>query len=374
MDEKAQFYVFEAIAVIIMLLLSLVFVYTLSPPPTASPYSSTQLKILADEALYILRNTPASENYIPAANACVGRWDFEEGSGNTTNDTSGNDNHGTLYGNASFTSSSVHGNYAMEFDGEGDYVDCGNDEELNLTTNFTLAAWINCEDPLLGVSVDNTIVSKHYQFCLGIFNGTGNDSEWPPIDCPPLNKTTLIWYDDTSGSWHYFGGNTSLMNHTWYHLAATYDGTDVKLYVNGELDKTYNAPNESPLASDDSVMIGARDASWNFNGNIDDVYIWNRTLSWEEINTTYNLGVQGSHENILTQWIMTNDDTSFVANMSKMLPETVFYQVRIYDGVNTYWWYRGEKQELADTIVRSHYIISHGTRIYDVELEMWSII
>ena len=368
MDEKAQFYVFEAIAVIVMLLLSLVFVYALSPPSTASPYSSTQLKILADEALYILRNTPASENYIPAANACVGLWDFEEGSGNTTNDTSGNGNHGTLHGNASFTSNSVHGNYAMEFDGEGDYVDCGNDEELNLTTNFTLAAWIDCED----ANVENNFfISKGNQYALGIYNGSG---EQPPIK-KPRDKSTLVWHDDNTKKYHYFGANTSLTKHTWYHIAATYDGNEVKIYVNGELDKIYYKPDDLPSATDVHVKIGTWDRdNWYFQGDIDDVYIWNRTLSWEEINTTYNLGLQEPHENILTQWIMTNDDVSFTANMSKMLPETVFYQVRIYDGVNTYWWYRGEKQELADTIVRSHYIISHGTRVYDVEFEMWSII
>jgi len=364
LDEKAQFYVFEAIVAIVMILLSLLFVYTMSAPPTASPYSSTQLKILADEALYILKNKPASEGYIPAADSCVGRWDFEEGNGTKTNDTSGNDNFGTLYNDASFTNVSVHGEYAMDFDGTGDYVNIARNNISDIWEKFSISAWVKLNEHknYSGITAGNGFV----------FAIANNGSIWARI----YNNTT------PASNNYYSIQNISL--YAWTHVVITYDSTvasdNLKTYINKGLDnKTLNYIYAANNTGGDLIVGGSNPglpAMNNFNGTIDDVCIWNRSLSWEEINTTYTLGLQSHFENILTQWIITNDNTSrneFAANMSKMLPETVFYQVQIYDGINTYWWYHGEKREFADTTVRSHYIISHGTRVYDVELEMWRI-
>ena len=74
---------------------------------------------------------------------CVGMWLFDEGSGNVAKDSSGNKNDGKLVENPKW----VNGKFgkALEFDGAGSYVDCGDDESLNIPTgdSVTMCAWVN---------------------------------------------------------------------------------------------------------------------------------------------------------------------------------------------------------------------------------------
>ena len=70
----------------------------------------------------------------------VGYWNFDQGSGTIAYDSSGYNNHGTIYG-ASWTSGKVNG--ALNFDGLNDYVDCGNNETLDPTQGATIEAWVN---------------------------------------------------------------------------------------------------------------------------------------------------------------------------------------------------------------------------------------
>ncbi|MHC4168510.1 MAG: hypothetical protein ACYSWQ_16280 [Planctomycetota bacterium] len=66
----------------------------------------------------------------------VGHWRFDEGSGTTAFDSSGNGNDGTLNGGPNWVVGYLGG--ALEFDGSDDWVDCGNDPSLDLTT-WTIA-------------------------------------------------------------------------------------------------------------------------------------------------------------------------------------------------------------------------------------------
>lgn len=373
-NNKAQFHVLEGVTAIALLFVSFYFVFSISTAPTASPNTSAQLSTLADEAFYILKYTPGSDYIIPVSEACVGWWDFEEGSGNIAYDSSGHNNNGTIYGDRIYTTNNVQGTYALSFDGINDYINCGNDEELNLTDEFSLAAWINCEDPSLE---KNFFISKGYQYALGIYNGTGErDPDDKPID--PKNRSTFVWYNETDEAYYNYSDMSNLTNSTWYHIAITYGNSELRFYVNGVEEKIYY-PIKTPYATDDPLRIGVcqRGAEyWFFKGDIDNVCIWNQTLSDEEIEASYILGINSQFENILTQWIITNDEESrddFEQELSRLLPNNVFFQVKIFDGYNTYWWYEGEKQELANILIRSHHIISHETYIYSVELEMWNI-
>jgi len=370
MDDKAQFYVLEAIIAISMILISIIFVNNFSLSPIVNPQVSTQLKTLSNEALDTLKYTDETENEIPRSDYCVGRWDFEEGSGGIVNDSSGNNNNGIIYGNASFTKNSVHGNYAMEFD--VGYIDCGNDPELNLTNDFTLSAWVNFENK---DNYGSCFLQKGKQFTFSIYNGTGGSTS--PES--PLNRATIIWQDELTGEVHYFAGETELLNDTWYHLVATYDGEDVRIYINGKIDKIYNNINELPNATSRDLYLsplGNRYMMEYYYGKLDNVCIWNVTLNQREINASYILGINSQFEDILTQWIITNDNESFdafVETMQKLLPSTVFFQLKIFDGDKTYYWYQNDKYSLAKKIVKSHYIISHMTKVYSVELELWTI-
>ncbi len=87
------------------------------------------------------------------------------------------------------------------------------------------------------------------------------------------------------------GGNAALLPNTWYHLVATYDGSSVKFYVNGQFQ---NSADKSDLidTSTGNLYIGDYGGSlgssaYNFKGIIDEVRIYNRALSEEEIKAHY---------------------------------------------------------------------------------------
>ena len=354
MDDNAQFYALEGIIAIGMILLSLIFVYSLSGESVVNPEASTQLKNLAEEALYILRNTEPDEEEIPASSDCVGRWDFEEGDGPAI-DTSGNGYDGVISG-CVYSSYSVHGEYSMYFDGNSDEIVCNNIPELDILSGFTLSAWIVCEDDTIG---ETYFLSKGDEFALGI-SGTAI-----PV---------LRWNDGSDNQFFY--GQTTLEPQTWYHITATFDGLNVEIYVNGGIntDGPYYSVS-SPDITGENFKIGVYN-TWDFKGKIDNVCIWDRALNDDEILASYYLGINSVFQNKLTQWIITNDDQSkieFQNEIEKILPANVFYQVKLFDGINTYKWIENDKDSIAEKIVKSRYLISHGTRMYSVELEIWTL-
>ena len=95
----------------------------------------------------------------------VGWWRLDDGSGTTAADSSGNGNDGTIQGDPQWVAGKVGG--ALEFDGDGDYVDCGNDAVFDITEEITLSVWINANDILNGEhncwlgKGDNTYAIKH---------------------------------------------------------------------------------------------------------------------------------------------------------------------------------------------------------------------
>jgi outer membrane protein assembly factor BamB len=188
----------------------------------------------------------------------VGYWKLDEGSGTTAYDSSGYNNHGIIYG-ASWTSGKV--NSALSFDGVDDYVDCGTDPSLMPTTAITLETWFKASD----VNTYATIVSTFYYegYFLRINPNAG--IEFAPGICysPP----------------------GTIQPGVWYHVVGTFDGTS-KIYVNGKLVSSQGA---GYLAyTGQSLRIGNNPTTgfW-FNGIIDEVKIYNRALSAEEIWAEY---------------------------------------------------------------------------------------
>jgi hypothetical protein len=197
-------------------------------------------------------------------------WKLDEGSGTTAADSSGNGNTGTLTNGPVWVAGQIDG--ALQFDGSNDYVACGNGASLNLNSQVTLAAWINPNTAGNGAHQifvakgDNSYALKH---------NTGNYMEFNIYD----------------GTWYTARGpavTAATFNGVWHHVAGTYDGTTLKIYINGELQPAIAS--ESHTGDIDSsataVSIG-RDSDGGgrryFNGLIDDVRIYSRALTVEEI-------------------------------------------------------------------------------------------
>jgi regulation of enolase protein 1 (concanavalin A-like superfamily) len=196
----------------------------------------------------------------------VGWWKFDESSGNIAYDSSGYDNNGTIYGNPQWVPGKFEG--ALAFDGNGDYVNCGNSPELQIQDQITIAFWIKVEK----FTRDwQTVIAK------------GNNSyrmgrpQWS-------NAMHLGIQGTTSSPYPWFDGKKAVADNQWHHVAGVYDGTQGIIYIDGVLDAAQAATGQIN-ASDFNLYIGENEQATGryWNGLIDDVRLYNRALSQTEI-------------------------------------------------------------------------------------------
>jgi VCBS repeat-containing protein len=203
---------------------------------------------------------------------------LDEGSGTVAGDVSGNGNDGTLMGGALFEANTADGSpFAVHFDGTDDYIDLG---PLDVNgTGLTLACWFN-PDAFPGPSNDPRLIAKA--------TGTGaNDHIFMlgTVLSPPFIRlrarvrvggvtTTLV------------ASSGDLTQAVWRHAAATYDGTTLRLYLDGV--EVGSMPLSGAVDTDPTVPVavgnqppGAGDRF--FDGLLDDVRILQRALSESEI-------------------------------------------------------------------------------------------
>ncbi|MBK7950894.1 MAG: LamG domain-containing protein [Deltaproteobacteria bacterium] len=235
----------------------------------------------------------------------VARWGFEDGPGVTVVDSVGSAN-GTIVGaGASFVAGAPFDlaacenldNAMLRFDGTDDYVTFGDAAELKLAT-FTVEAWFNRTAAGTGSSTgtggvtvvpliakgaaqaENSNVDANFVF--GI-NTTGNVlaadfEEGAGGTSPGLN--------------HPISGTTPIANNTWYHAAATYDGSSWRLYLNGALEATLVV--NQPVRSDSiqhagigTMLRSTGVAQGFFAGMIDEVRVWSVARTQAEIQASY---------------------------------------------------------------------------------------
>ena len=193
---------------------------------------------------------------------------FIEGRGTKLHDFSRHRNHGTIHG-ATWTQGKF--GKALSFDGIDDYVDCGNDESLDITDAITIAAWVK---PVVG-DVSKTILGK-VSFRTGYMMYQAEGKRYQV-------------YLGNGSDWVAWGGTYSFVDNKWTHIAFTASMTDSKLrlYVDGVQHDSFDI--SSPwISSKNPFKIGKGEyGTGSFNGTIDEVRIYNRALSEEEIKCLY---------------------------------------------------------------------------------------
>src|SRR5213079_3004540 len=197
---------------------------------------------------------------------------FDEGTGTTVADASGNNHTGTISG-ATWTTAGRYGS-ALTFDGTTAKVTAPNAASLGLTTGMTLEAWVN---PTVAPTGWRTVIDKNVDgYYLMASSDQGNR--------PAVGGT---W---TAGNQNTFGPS-GLPANAWTHLAATFDGATVRLYMNG-VQVASRAQTTLLTTSTGTLQIGANGyAGENFAGRIDEVRIYNRALTTAEIQTDMNTAV-----------------------------------------------------------------------------------
>jgi Concanavalin A-like lectin/glucanases superfamily/Fibronectin type III domain/Viral BACON domain len=212
----------------------------------------------------------------PASSNLVGAWGFDETSGTTAADASGRGNTGTLNGPARSASGKFGG--ALSFDGVNDWVTVADANVLDLTTGMTMEAWVR---PSAIGSLWRTVMLKEQPGSLiyALYAGDGSG-----------RAATDIFTNADLG----LSGTSATPLDTWTHLAATYDGANLRLYVNG-VQAASRAITGSIRASTGALRIGGN-GTWNdewFSGLIDEVRLYNRALSAAEIQADMTKAVAG---------------------------------------------------------------------------------
>ena len=213
--------------------------------------------------------------------ALVSYWKFDEGSGTTTTDASGNNNTGTLVNSPIWVNGQV--GKGLEFDGIDDYVDCGSNSILNITSSITICAWVYVKADTAYYSIAGKHEGLAPSYGWALRRGDTNDN--------------VEWRISTDGS-NWIGGETafgSCQINTWYHLAATSDGHMMRVYINGvehiggNFPYTFSICASSINVSTNNLMIGNA-GGLSMRGIIDEVKIYNHVLSAGEILTEYYSG------------------------------------------------------------------------------------
>ncbi|MCP4423252.1 MAG: hypothetical protein GY803_02040, partial [Chloroflexi bacterium] len=207
-------------------------------------------------------------------------WKLDETSGTNFKDCYGEQDAAfSGSGSPGFAGGQVNG--ALDFNGTNQRLITG--RTVNPRNEITVMAWINPDDLS---SHDRGVVSKEAAFILEV-DSTGNEVSFSLIN---------VGIGITDEFQPNVPANT-IAEGVWTHLAATYDGTKMTIYINGQFidDKTTSVSLVGN--SSESYYIGWS-AHWTetnryFDGRIDDVAIFEETLSPAEIQAHYEQGIQG---------------------------------------------------------------------------------
>lgn len=203
----------------------------------------------------------------PIHSGLVGWWSFDEGSGTVAGDGSGNGNTGTIFG-----ATWVIGNFgqALSFDGTN-YVNFGNTPSLSITGNaVTLEAWVY---PSNLARYENIAAKFDYP----------NDNGYMLIH---TNTGLLQFYVGNNGA-QSVTSNVSLSSGVWQHVAAVYNGVDLRIYINGVLSCSPVAFSNNIGATTQAYYVGSANGYSKFTGLVDEVRVYNRAHSASEIQADF---------------------------------------------------------------------------------------
>ncbi|MEI6455652.1 MAG: LruC domain-containing protein [bacterium] len=237
---------------------------------TINPFKGTMDEVLLyDRALtdsevsMIYASTPDPDN---GSGYLISSWALDEGYGNVVNDATGGNN-GTITG--ATWSAGIAGT-CLQFNGATDNVKIPNAFNLNPVNAITMMVWAKSEE---------NKSAKIFQKGDWDGHGIGQDkwNGWQGgVRLDNNTSQTLEW-----------GGGVPILNE-WYHIAVTYDGTTLNLYVNGQLKNSKAISGKLKVNARD-VSIGSDNASQKFfKGSVDEVRIYGKALSQTEIQANYN--------------------------------------------------------------------------------------
>lgn len=205
--------------------------------------------------------------------------DSADVSSGTITDTFGS-NDGTINGATTGVSSPIgYKGEAFSFDGSGDYIQLGSTDILGGLSEATISAWFKKSSD----QSSQRVASNDYT------------SVWHII--ADSSSTLVGWYN---GGWTEIS-TTAVPTSTWHHIVTTYNSGNITLYLDGVLLKTGDTGGSTIRNNDEWPSIGsgkngASSTNAHFAGDIDEVRIYDRALSQQEVWMLYNIGRHGLPE------------------------------------------------------------------------------
>jgi len=191
----------------------------------------------------------------PGTAGLKAHYEFE---GNA-NDSSGNGRHGTIVGNPTFAAGQI--GQAINFDATGDYVEFDDTGLPEGNAPRTMSVWIKPE----GAGVRSALEW-----------GSNANTQRCGILVQPSNGIKFV------GKWADVASNGSVANGEWHYVAEAYDGTNMRIYIDGVLDKE-QAVSINTVLNVGRIGVNIQSTGEFFNGAIDEVRIYDRALTQEEI-------------------------------------------------------------------------------------------
>src|SRR3990170_235750 len=250
-----------------------------------------------------------------------GYWYFNEGSGLVAQDSSMNGNHGTLNGAVAWTVGKS--GSALSFNGGSDRVLVPDAPSLDITGQITIAAWIKQK------TTDTQYIVK---------KGRIRSTDGYELSLSYTGKVFVRFNQNSSGEALKVmsASNYPTGGATWMHVAATYDGLDIKLYINGVLE----AVKPATLflgANNNALSIGAQDdGSRPFLGVVDEVHLYSIPLTSEQVWALAGQGTEppppppgGGFTDLWTKKVL---NPVYINGSAAEKPQSKLWQ---YDGI---WW------------------------------------
>ncbi|MEK7089417.1 MAG: LamG domain-containing protein [Patescibacteria group bacterium] len=241
-------------------------------------------------------------------NGLVGEWKFDEDAGTTstlTYDASGNGNNGTLVGSPIRATSTCKIGNCLKFNGADNYVSVTNSATVkSISTTGTIATWIN-------LTVAPT--STNLQLIADV-DGTASCTARGMIFY--ISATQFKFQYGSGGACQNASSVTVPATNQWFHIVATWDGlAGAKMYVNGTSEGNNVAVSNVSIAQASTYIASQAGTTSFINGLVDDLRIYNRALSADEVKQLYNA-------NIFTRYFYventcrTNDASSSISGVA----------------------------------------------------------
>jgi hypothetical protein len=227
---------------------------------------------VAQSMALFVRSAPDLSNSLP--DGCVAYYPFE---GDAV-DFSDHGNNGTMYG-----TSWVDGVYGsgLYFNGSSSYVSIPNSGSFAIANGLSLCAWIKPEKGNMWYRI------------VGKANSGNYDNDWLIGVAMSGGVYFSIWKDQNQ---FYTDGKTALALNQWNHVAGAWDGSCMRIYLNGVLQKETVTVAPPVNNSTNPVIIGKRpDNTYYFTGAMDEIMIINRGISAEEVEAIYTQTYRGSY-------------------------------------------------------------------------------